>query len=138
MPETFFHMNVITPVIPKCAFSKLPYGFGRANPHGCRSQVQYMSTSRAHAVALPAGSDQYGPSSSWRRDALHLKYNKMLRGGIHVAISLMAVSEVLLGTPGSRWVGFSSQRNRELKLNYFGRLLENNKSYLSPGGTRER
>ena len=30
----------------------------------------------------------------------HLKYNKMLRVGIHVATSLMAVSDVLLGTLG--------------------------------------
>ena len=42
-----------------------------------------------------------------------------------MAVSLMEVCDVLLGTPGSRWVS-SSLKNRELKLNYFGKLIENN------------
>ena len=57
----------------------------------------------------------------------HLRYSKILQVGIHVATSLMAVCDVLLGTLGGL-VGsdLSSQRNGELKVNYFGKLIENN------------
>ena len=99
-------------------------------------------------VALPAGSDQYGPSSShedlpeenpedalpspphlrWRRGPLqppHVQQNGADRK--HVFKFLMVVSDVLLGTPGvtlDRF--FPSQKNRELKLKNFGRLIEHN------------
>ena len=56
----------------------------------------------------------------------HLRYSKILQVGIHVATSLMAVCDVLLGTLGVSLSVLSSQRNRELKLNYFEKLLENN------------
>ena len=56
----------------------------------------------------------------------HLKYYKVLQVGIHVAISLMEVCDVLLGTPGvSLDRFFHRRRNREPKLKYLRKLFDN-------------
>ena len=86
----------------------------------------HMLTSRTHVLGLACGSFFAGfdnsrsslsaevPSDERQRGALpastrslgertlfnHLKYYKVLQVGIHVAISLMEVCDVLLGTPG--------------------------------------
>ena len=58
----------------------------------------------------------------------HLRYNKILQVGIHVATSLMAVRDVFItgNTRGFAGSVLSSQRDRELKLKNFGKLFENN------------
>ena len=43
-----------------------------------------------------------------------------------MAISLMGVCDVVLGTAGVSLDRFSSQKNRKLKLKYFRKLFDNN------------
>ena len=57
----------------------------------------------------------------------HLRYSMVLQVGIPVATSPMEVCDVSSGTLGvSLGRFFSSQKNRELKLKYFRKLLDNN------------
>ena len=53
----------------------------------------------------------------------HLKYGMIPQVEIHVVTSPVEVFDVLLGTLA---VSLGSQKNRELKLKYFGRRIENN------------
>ena len=56
----------------------------------------------------------------------HLKYCKVLQV-IHVAISLMEVCDVLLGTPGVSLDQFLPRRkNREFTIKYLTKLFDNN------------
>ena len=55
----------------------------------------------------------------------HLKYYNVLQVGIHVAISLMGVCDVVLGTAGVSLDRFSSQKNRKLKLKFPRKLFDN-------------
>ena len=57
----------------------------------------------------------------------HLRYSMVLQVKIHVATSLMEVCDVLLGTLGvSLGRFFPRRKNRELKLEYFRKRLDNN------------
>ena len=118
-------------------------------------QGQHMLTSGAHVPGLASGSNRKIRSiqtfflTTNNNEALfqlphapvggrmlsnHHKFYRVLQVGIHVAISLTEVCDVFLGTLGvSLDRSFSSQKNRELKLKYFRKLLDNN-NILSPGG----
>ena len=63
------------------------------------------------------------PHYRWRRDAL---YPFKVQVGIHVATSLTAVTVVLLRTLGVSFGRFFLHKETELKLNYFGKPIENN------------
>ena len=54
------------------------------------------------------------------------KYNRVLQVGILVATSLTEVCDVLFGTLGVSLDRFFFAENRELKLKYFRKLLDNN------------
>ena len=56
----------------------------------------------------------------------HLKYHKLVWFGTRVSIFLMAVSDVLLGILEVLLGRFLPQISRELKLDFFRRLVENN------------
>ena len=56
----------------------------------------------------------------------HLKYHTVLQVGIHVAISLMGVFDVLLGTPGVSLDRICLRRRTELKLKFLRKLFDNN------------
>ena len=111
-------------------------------------QSRHMLTSGAHVpgmVAPIAGYDPSSPASSHKDPdndnpygALpdtrvgggmlcnHLRYSMILQVGILVVTSPMEVYDVLLGTlTGLIGSVLSSQKNRELKLKYFGKLIEN-------------
>ena len=79
------------------------------------------------------------PNSRWRRDALQPPQVQQGTAGRDTCGhfpdgGLRCVTWNTRGLVGSV---LSSQRNRELKLNYFGKLIEKKQRYLSPGGTRE-
>ena len=60
----------------------------------------------------------------------HLNYYSVLQVGMHVAISLMEVCGVLLGTPrGLVGSVFAKQKNREFKLKYLKKLFDNTTSF---------
>ena len=62
----------------------------------------------------------------------HLKYYKVLQVGIHVAISLMEVCDVLLGTPGVSLDRFFPRRRTESSnSNILGSSLTTTTSYVS-------
>ena len=98
-------------------------------------------------VALPAGSDQYSPPSShedhigehqcdalpasphlrWRRDALQPPQVQQDGAGRNTCVRFPDGGlRCVTWNTRSHWVVFSSQRNMQLKLNYFARLIENN------------
>ena len=68
----------------------------------------------------------------------HLKYYKVLQVGIHVALSVMEVCDVLLGTPGVSLDRFCPRRRTESSnSNIWGSSLTTTTSYVSRKYTEE-